>query len=1303
MKLKRFLMASALALSFVVTAPASAKADPLTAAVVAFAGFTGTAAAVATFVVNTALYAAGSWAIGKASQALGLNKQVAQERQASVTSLSLGEVPRELLIGVACTGGSLIDAFNFGGQYGTDTTTRCIALCDHAVDSIVGYYVDDEYYAWTGDGIQPGFSNALSIEFKNAQSDGWDAPLHARDNGGWTLADRLVGITHVWVDTRFNDKVWTRGHPTLKFVLRGLRCYDPRKDAGLGYTGAEPHAWDNPATHEFSSNAAVVRYNIQRGVYVTGRHGQPQHLLFGRGLSAEEARPERVIAHANVCDEMVDGQRRYIVGGVISAAQSFIEVEQMFAAAMAGEIVQREGGVEVEPGQAKAAVVTITDADIVVGAKRTFSDFLPDTEGGRINTVLPRFVSPEQGWKDHAAGILRDQADIDADGGPRETTLPLMLVTNAAQSIRCGEIARRMARLEKRATITLSPMLAAGRASAELEEGDWIAWQSDRYHGGATVRYRIETFSLGEDWRNTVSLREIASSVFGQSDPVEDLADPPPAPTPIDALDLDGVYAEAITLPGATAIMPALRFTWDVPVDAGLLSIRAEVRAIGGADIAPTRIDDVSSGVAVITNGVGADQALEGRLVPIGDPSRPVLPTAWFTFSTAPLVASSAAFTSFPDGTTPIYTFPTSDDLPVPPIGEGKTAYVEDEGALYIWNGTDWQRPGSGTPDPGTIDRLSFAAGLQPVGLGPTLPALPNPSWPEGSMFVNTTDDKTYRVAGGVWSAKLATVDLTGTITNAQIDALAAAKLTGQITATQISDGSISTPKLAAFAVVAGNIAAGAIVAEKISAGAITVSKLSVVPFNINPDPLFADASFWFNNGFTNNSPGWYVEDGAQLTSIGLNRYCVLWSGNGAVGMGRKHLYSAPLIRPAVTPRKAYRFRGAVKNASNQYAVCGVQFYKGSTYVSGIFCFPPPGSAAQYWEEQGVAPDDFDRAFFVCYNDAPGTTFDGLISASDMQLIEAAGANMIVNGAINSDKLAANSVVAGKIAAGAVTAGAIVAEAIQSKHLSISARGENLVVNGTGFDGLEGWADLAETVGGGSVALHAYVGWFGTGRWGFTFEKTAAGVGGGYVNKAFKATPNRTYSVKFTLGANTASASGLYIRMFHRAAQPSNGFASGLGSSYNDLVSNGPVPSGPQTYELTYTAPSDANWVSFGIYNYVGGPIYLYFSDVEIQEQITAVTISDQGVTANKIAANAVTADKIVAGAVTAAKINVTTLAAINANLGAVTAGSLNIAAGGVVASSGGSGTDRLVLANGKLQAINAANIVVVELGIGIG
>jgi hypothetical protein len=75
--------------------------------------------------------------------------------------------------------------------------------------------------------------------------------------------------------------------------------------------------------------------------------------------------------------------------------------------------------------------------------------------------------------------------------------------------------------------------------------------------------------------------------------------------------------------------------------------------------------------------------------------------------------------------------------------------------------------------------------------------------------------------------ADLAAGKITGTLIDAQIAAVAAAKLTGQITATQITDGAISTPKLAAGAVTANEIAAGSVTTAKLAAGAVTANEIA--------------------------------------------------------------------------------------------------------------------------------------------------------------------------------------------------------------------------------------------------------------------------------------------------------------------------------------------------------------------------------------------------------------------------------------------------------------------------------------------
>lgn len=128
-----------------------------------------------------------------------------------------------------------------------------------------------------------------------------------------------------------------------------------------------------------------------------------------------------------------------------------------------------------------------------------------------------------------------------------------------------------------------------------------------------------------------------------------------------------------------------------------------------------------------------------------------------------------------------------------------------------------------------TNEALRYAHSLKDVKVVSVLPTLPDPTFPIGSLVVLTTDGKVYRNVAGAWTATVPSTDITGTIADAQIAALAATKLTGQITGTQITDGSVSTPKLAAFAVTAGTIAAGAITSGKLAANSVVAGNIAAL------------------------------------------------------------------------------------------------------------------------------------------------------------------------------------------------------------------------------------------------------------------------------------------------------------------------------------------------------------------------------------------------------------------------------------------------------------------------------------------
>lgn len=134
--------------------------------------------------------------------------------------------------------------------------------------------------------------------------------------------------------------------------------------------------------------------------------------------------------------------------------------------------------------------------------------------------------------------------------------------------------------------------------------------------------------------------------------------------------------------------------------------------------------------------------------------------------------------------------------------------------------------PGSITEDmiqDGAVSKHKFITGITPVEIVATLPATGNY---EGRMVFLTSNDKLYRHTGSPAGAAGFTA------------AVPAVDITGQIVSTQITDGAISTPKLAANSVTATNIVAGAVVAGKLAAdsvatnnivaGAVSAAKMSV-------------------------------------------------------------------------------------------------------------------------------------------------------------------------------------------------------------------------------------------------------------------------------------------------------------------------------------------------------------------------------------------------------------------------------------------------------------------------------------------
>lgn len=583
----------------------------------------------------------------------GLSKLLApkvkgNDRQADTLQLNLGENAREALFGTVATGGQLVDAADKTRYSGYDNGAEIlvIKLADHEIDSLVGFYVNDEYVPWTGSGTYHAFDNSFVEGLRvylqtGTQTQTVPSYVTTEWSSFWPTTKTMKGCAHVFVeyaDTKDRD-IWPAGRPRFVWVVKGAKLYDPRKDSTVS-GGSGSHRWGTPSTYEWSDNAYLCRYNWVRGIF------NGTHLMVGRGLTAIEAPPERAIARANTCDETVSlkaggTEKRYRANGLVKSTDTAIDVEEWFAAAMAGDLVDRDGVVDIDPGEARTPVWTITDGDMLDGETRVYNRHLGENQ--RVNTVVARYVEPTQRYEAVAAPMRRDAADVTADGRPYETTLDLQFVQSGTQAQRIAEIKRRQGRLERSFQCTVGPRYIGA------ESGDWVTLTSDRWLGGDSIVCVITAVQIGVDFKVTLGLREIASSVYSWTAASDELtpgtvvASSTSAPA---AISVTSFAAAAAVLTTAAGSVPAIQCTWAAFTDASVTGVLLQVRKSGETTITPTTMSDATVLEAFVTAGVGAQQAMQVRAKAISNvPGRKSNWTSWTNVTTGGSTIDNALIT----------------------------------------------------------------------------------------------------------------------------------------------------------------------------------------------------------------------------------------------------------------------------------------------------------------------------------------------------------------------------------------------------------------------------------------------------------------------------------------------------------------------------------------------------------------------------------------------------------------------------------------------------------------------------------
>ena len=533
------------------------------------------------------------------------------------------------------------------------------------------------------------------------------------------------------------------------------------------------------------------------------------------------------------------------------------------------------------------------------------------------------------------------------------------------------------------------------------------------------------------------------------------------------------------------------------------------------------------------------------------------------------------------------------------------------------------------------VDATKFASGIRPVEIVTTLPTTGNV---EGRMVYLTTDDKLYRYSGSAWTAATAATDIAG-----------------QIVGTQISDGAISTPKLAAGSVTANVLAAGAVTADKIAANSITAGQIAAgaigatqIAANVITAKAVAIGDFanmitnpFFDQG-TNGLDGWLLATSAAPPTRGVGtsgdpapNYVRIPDLNGGINAAYfdpklntagsmpcsagDSYYVEFYIRKNGTPTGHFGVYLSVTDQSNGN-ITWPQAYFGQrdaiamtwTKITGLVFIPAT-----------LANNAVPAKFNIQFTTRPGTADNsGSYDIAKPVLRKATGAVMIEDGAVTASKVAANAITADKIAANAITARSLVLQ-----------DWENLIPDNQ-MQSSDSWFSRPANAVINPVATQAFNS---KGSLDYIY---AAAVGYQLIvqSDAFPVVPGQQYLAS----AQAIRTSGTKMAVWARVH-----WTDATGQVLNPDVyppifdtSGGTTVPGLQTYTVTMTPPANAFGAIFRIYiqrdNTDGN---ISFGGVSFLRKASASLLVDGSVVAGKIAANAVTAGTIAAGAVSAAQI----------------------------------------------------------------
>lgn len=410
----------------------------------------------------------------------------------------------------------------------------------------------------------PDYAGRMSFKFYYGTQSAADGGLVANANPTGRWGGQHVGHGMCYLIVRLDyDQEKLAQFPEFFFEIRGARLYILRKDSSVGGSGA--CRWGDYSTYEFSENPIDMDYNYRRGfTWGADDLGRPD-LFCGMGMDASDLPFDQYVTAANICDEIVAGERRYRCSIMLDCDVDHGDNIESLMTSCGGMVVDGVDGSWPLIGTEQPIMFTFTDDDLVVGEPARFQRHRSMAE--LVNSVGGTYPEPANMWSPAGYDTQSNTSQVALDRRTRDISINFDMVTSKRQANQLASNYYNENRFEASGEVVLRPWFQ------DVRIGWWGQWISKLY-GTVTVAVTHRSVgSLSSDGPRNVSLslQERDGSIWAGVGLVPPVV-PIPNGEPVYLNELqDWVAIPVLSVAQDGRTYPAFRLSWsavdDVTVD----------------------------------------------------------------------------------------------------------------------------------------------------------------------------------------------------------------------------------------------------------------------------------------------------------------------------------------------------------------------------------------------------------------------------------------------------------------------------------------------------------------------------------------------------------------------------------------------------------------------------------------------------------------------------------------------------------------------------------------------------------------